>query len=416
MRNIEHLSVLILSTYSFAKPRHGGQVRLANIVKSYEAMGWLVSSVAVCESNSSASVGADLGPHDFYFPNEAPYDLVNGKKIPFAKDYLSGRYAASEGVGFKRLCKNLPSRIDVIQVEQPWMWPAACAIRQLPQYANALLVYSSHNIEAPLKRAILDSYQVADADDFVREIEQLERAICAQADLCLAVTSADLEVLKSYGATEVILAKNGIAPWFALPERVDYWRARLPSAPWLLYVASAHPPNFTGFTDCVGEALGAIPPDSRLVVAGSVGPHLQAVLEKTRWGKLNTSRLLVLGEVSDLDLAAIKHLAHAFLLPIEQGGGSNIKTAEALFSGAYVIATPAALRGFEDLMSLPEVFTARSPQEFQAAIQAVLCQPASPTHNVKPALGSLRFGLQWSQCLSHMPKAVQVLMAKRQAS
>ena len=67
-------------------------------------------------------------------------------------------------------------------------------------------------------------------------------------------------------------------------------------------------------------------------------------------------------------------------------------------------------------MSLPEVFTARSPQEFQAAIQAVLCQPASPTHNVKPALGDLRFGLQWSQCLSEMPKAVQVLMAKRQVS
>jgi len=140
------------------------------------------------------------------------------------------------------------------------------------------------------------------------------------------------------------------------------------------------------------------------------------VLEKTRWGKLNISRLQILGELSDVDLAAIKFLAHAFLLPIEQGGGSNIKTAEALFSGAYVIATPAALRGFEQLMPLPEVFVAHSPEEFQTAIQEVLCKPVSPIQNMKPVLGSPRYGLQWSQCLAVMPKTIQALMAQRQDS
>ena len=108
-------------------------------------------------------------------------------------------------------------------------------------------------------------------------------------------------------------------------------------------------------TDCVGPSLGCFPPDSRLVVAGSVCSHLYQHLAATRWQSLNLSRLELLNTLPDEDLAAVKTLAHGFLLPILHGGGSNIKTAEALYSGAYVLGSEAAFRGFEDLLDLPEV-------------------------------------------------------------
>ena len=119
--------------------------------------------------------------------------------------------------------------------------------------------------------------------------------------------------------------------------------------------------------------------------------------------KENLSRLELLFVLSDEDLAAVKTLAHAFLLPIQHGGGSNIKTAEALYSGKYVIGSEAAFRGFQPFIDLPEVTVARSPSQFQQAMRSVLQRPALSPAPV--AAGDLRYGLQWDQCLAPVPEA-----------
>ena len=108
--------------------------------------------------------------------------------------------------------------------------------------------------------------------------------------------------------------------------------------------------------------------------------------------------------MSDEDLAAVKTLAHTFLLPIPHGGGSNIKTAEALYSGAYVIGTAAAFRGFEDFLDLPEVVVARSPAEFQTSIQTVLARPKKLASMHAEALAK-REALLWDRCLASIPAA-----------
>jgi hypothetical protein len=400
-------TVLLLSTYPFLEPRHGGQVRMAHIAHAYAAANWQVESMAIYEPEG---YGAQRrGPRDLAFPVDSPYRQFDGRGVPLVNDLLSGLYAAADDGGFGAVVRQLPPRVDVIHVEQPWLWPLAKRIKQLPGFDKASVIYGSQNIEAPLKQDILRTYEVAGAAQVVSEIDALERRAAREADVAVAVTKSDLATLATWGARHTVLASNGISPWQATPERLAHWRARLPKAPWMLYVASAHPPNFTGFTDCVGPSLGCFAPDSRLVVAGSVCSHLHQHLTATRWHSLNLSRLELLGVLSDEDLAAVKTLAHAFLLPIPHGGGSNIKTAEALYSGSYVVGSEAAFRGFEDLLDLPEVLVAHNPAAFQTSIRTVLARPptAKPLH---AETCTQREVLRWDRCLASIPASAAMAL------
>jgi hypothetical protein len=357
--------------------------------------------------------GADVGPDDIPFPFESPLRIYQGVPVPALADFLMGPFSVEDDATFRRVARAIDSPVHVIQVEQPWLYPLAHRLREeIPACRNALLVFSSQNIEAPMKRDMLDALGYGPLSDRAfADIDALERQAACASDLCLAVTTKDGKALEEFGARRVIVAPNGITPWSAKPERMEFWRPRLPASPWPIYIASAHPPNYTEFAKTVGDALGCIPPGSKLVVAGGVGPHVQEVLSRSRWRDLNMSRLLVLGVLDDEDLAAVKDLAHAFLLPIGAGGGSNIKTAEALYSGRPVVCTSTALRGFEEYRNLPEVMVADSPSAFQAAVRAVL---GNPGREEPAAAGSaMRARLTWSACLSAVPEAISRVLSQR---
>lgn len=406
-------TVLLLSTYPIASPRHGGQVRVANIAKTFRDSGWEVTHLAVYEPEGYPP--STLGANDVKFPVDSHFRKYKGTYVPLINDLLSGEFAASEQGGFAEILKQLPPVIDVIHVEQPWLWPLVLKIQQMPQYRNACLIYGSQNIESPLKQEILDSYGIQGADAVIADIEALERKATLEADIAVAVTQADHDILKAWGASMPLLAPNGIAPWTAKADVLQTWKACLPESPWILYVASAHPPNFKGFNECLGSSLACIPPDSKLVVVGSVCEHLETTLRDSRWGQLNLSRLQLLYMLPDDDLDAVKTLAHAFLLPIPHGGGSNIKTAEAIYSGKFVIGTESAFRGFEEHLSSPEISVARTPGEFHSAIRNRLTGPGIV--GGKGPDRESREPLTWARSLESIPRAaIEVIEKKAQQS
>jgi hypothetical protein len=327
-------------------------------------------------------------------PEEDAYRLLNGRYVPFANDVMSGQYAAQ--VAFSEVEAALPNHLSVIHVEQPWMWSVAKKIKALPAYEQAILIYGSQNIETTLKQDILSNFGVID-DELVAVVHELEVLATQEADLCLAVTDIDLEVLKQYGAKNVILAPNGIEPWKADETLLNAWQKRLPSAPWILYVASDHPPNLMGFITYMGDALGFIPPNAKLVVAGAVSKGLESYLRSVTWSEFNVSRMQVLGVLSEEDLTAVKTLAHGFLLPVQQSSGSNLKTAEALYSGAYVVGTEVAFRGYERYRKLPGIFVAETPQEFRQMVGQVLQQ--SKMAELPSEVLKSRRSLTWNCCL-----------------
>jgi hypothetical protein len=132
-------------------------------------------------------------------------------------------------------------------------------------------------------------------------------------------------------------------------------------------------------------------------VVGSVGPHLLSHPRFQRWLPLNQSRIQVLGLIDDQALAAVKTLAHLFVLPITEGGGSNIKTAEALYSGSHVLGTPVSFRGFDNFVSLAGVHQHAQPAAFRQAVTTLLQTPSPAT---TPATQALRQTLLWSNTLA----------------
>src|SRR5690606_28273039 len=93
-----------------------------------------------------------------------------------------------------------------------------------------------------------------------------------------------------------------------------------------LFCASAHPPNMTGFFNMLGGGFGSLKPDERLIVAGGAGPEIIKDNRLKPSSKL-AERLVVTGLVSQSCLAGLIDGATSIILPITQGGGTNLKTA-----------------------------------------------------------------------------------------
>jgi glycosyltransferase involved in cell wall biosynthesis len=389
-------NILFLSTYPFAKPRHGGQIRLSQLVKKFERNGWKTRSIAVYEEESF--LGDELGPYDIPFPVDSLFRSYKGRHVPLINDLLTGAYATSDEGGFSKILANLPTEIDVIHVEQCWLWNLVEKIKSIPKYKNAIVVFGSQNIEFLLKNDILEQYNIADRDDVIEDIKHLEMRAVHEADVVAAVTKNDVKSMQSWGRKSITLAANGIEPW-KTDTLTSKWESKLPKSPWMLYVASAHPPNFTSFNKIIGESLACIPPDSKLVIAGSVCEHIYKEVLKSKWASINISRLEFLYVLDDDDLAEVKNRAHAYFLPIEHGGGSNLKTAEALYSGKPVIGTLSAFRGFEEFCDSSRINIINNPEEFFSATRQVLTR-ISPILDSKE-LSSLE-KLTWDKTLDSL--------------
>ena len=86
------------------------------------------------------------------------------------------------------------------------------------------------------------------------------------------------------------------------------------------------------------------------------------------------NRILIAGEVSNEILAALIQNASAFILPISEGGGSNLKTASALASSKAIVGTSKAFLGFEDYRTAPGVYIADDREDFYKSLVEVSFQ------------------------------------------
>jgi FkbM family methyltransferase len=393
-------NVVVFTTYPLLVPRHGGQVRCAQIVKALRSSGLEVITISVVDIGAYST--DPLGEYDIWFPADSPFRLFHGEHFPYASDYLSGQYAAGDEKAYQRILAAVPQKVDIALLEQPWMLPV---VQRLRLDRNiGLVVYDAHNDEASLKGAILRETSEP-ALNLLEAIKKLEIAACSEASLIFAVSEADRAILSNHCDKKILLAPNGVDPGQASAEDYAKWKETLDAdiSRFGLYVASAHPPNFNSFFDVFNNALGFLSPDEAICVAGGACGPLAEMLGGQRYEALNRSRLRFLGHLSNADLAAIKRLAHVFVLPIVEGSGSNLKTAEALFSEAGVVGTGVSFRGYEKFTTLPNVILANPGREFQAAVKYAMEHP-KPVLN-KETRQSLR-EITWAHTLRPIVEAI----------
>jgi len=362
------LNILVLSTYPIDTPRHGGQIRVSNLVKKYKQIGFNVEVAGV--------LGSDLYPKSDGFDNSP--SIVELEKVIspsfLMEDYAIGRLYENNTKYFEKLSQKIKATPRIIHVEHPWLMPFALRYRK-ESTQNIKIIYGSANVEHKLKRSILTShFGNKETEEKVNLIKAAEIEAIKKADGILCVSEGDVKWTKEYANCPILLAPNGVEQWGTSKAGSAEANNIVQRHKFALFCASAHPPNVTGFFEMFKQGFGSLSPSEKLVIVGSAGAAIEQSAELNKSACLS-ERILSTGMLNTDCLAALLDRAHCIVLPITQGGGTNLKTAEAIWAGHYVLATTIAMRGFEQYINTPGVYIADTATEFKKALRHIMALP-----------------------------------------
>jgi glycosyltransferase involved in cell wall biosynthesis len=161
-------------------------------------------------------------------------------------------------------------------------------------------------------------------------------------------------------------------------------------------VGSAYPPNIEGACRYVfRDGAFVVPPIKSIAVCGGVSNGILAHPTYQRFLTAHSLRVHFFTEIDDTELWAVKMACHVVALPIDTGGGSNLKTAEALALGKWIVATTVAMRGYERFMDADGVVIANDSVSFRRALAQAL---RSPPLTVSGASSDAREVVYWDRC------------------
>jgi glycosyltransferase involved in cell wall biosynthesis len=363
------MRILQLTNYPTINPLHGGQIRSSQIATQLRIAGHEVKPIAVYVDGDYK----DVDEHDIPFRRSSPF--WNGN-LPSLSDFYAGLYAVNDRDATRKLLHLLKNfKPHLVITEQPWLFAVA---KKITKYTTIKLVYSSQNIEWRLKEKILNRENTSQKEQLTSEIRKIEIDAVKSANLTVACTDQDAkyytQFVDSKSSQPIVVAGNGVEEFTCKEERVSEWRSYL-NLPTAVFVSSAHIPNAQGFWDMMSPGLTFLKPGEQVLIVGGVSSILTQARGFSQFSEVNLSRINLAGTQEKTELQSLVRASHVVLLPITDGEGSNLKTAEALESGCFVIGTSKAFRGFEAAMSLPHVTIADTPDTFRQAIRRTLAQP-----------------------------------------
>lgn len=381
-------TALVFSTYPFKNPRHGGQLRCSKLVAIFSQYFDQVIPVAVY--NSLVYGPSDAGKWDVGSP-QSTNQLI--RSTPHLEAWYLGDSPITTPEVRLHISQLLQSsKPDVLIFEQPYLYRSVLALcNELG--LDPIVINSTQNFETPMLRSILESTHASTETktEYSSRLDQLladEKELAHNSAGSIAVSELDAEELRTMGATNILIAPNGVdlrKQSSNKSTRINRILAEDHTEAFALFVGSAHRPNVTGFIDTLGSRLGYLPEHSEIFFAGGVGQEIRNYLlvNDNHYGEFFWNRARDWGQVSDDTLSALISQAHCILLPITTGGGSNLKTAEAILSGRPIVATAHAFRGFERFMNLPGIYIAKSSEDFKTKVKQLLEGDFIPTdlHN-----------------------------------
>lgn len=361
------MRILLVSQYPFNPAQHGGQKRVRALAEEYgrrhelRHMGvfWPGSYQAHKSDNSTNLVIKDAG-------------LLEAKnRKPEMQEVLLSTSLTRDRSLNQKVTKIIQQyKPHIIHIEQPYL------VSEIRLITNRLelptvIIHGSQNVEGLLKRGIyktsLDKARFKELINATTEIEK--RAVC-DADINLAVSYSDIAALRTANRERWWLVGNG----------TDY---KPPATPLsllnggaglsrIVFIGSAHPPNYKGVEALLSDTR-FLEGRATLQVVGGAGEYLRSQYDQN---SLFWRGKKAIGKVNEDKLRLYLEQADIIVLPIQIGGGSNLKTAEAISTGKKVVATSFAFRGFEAYMSLPGIYIGDSKSAFKAVLREALGAPA----------------------------------------
>jgi len=398
------MNILILCTYPISNPRHGGQLRVKNIADNYLSAKHHVEVKGVLG-------GESYEKQDGFLPFPGTKAIAGVLEDYFLMEDVAIGELFTRDEYYQKLASTVTTTPDIIHIEHPWLFAFAKRL-QKDKCPSAKLVYSSHNIEHQLKQQIIATHAGTEAAKRASEhVEKLELRAIQDADAIICVSEIDLTWLKSKTKKPIVLAPNGVKAWRTSDEGRNEASKITQGKPYALYCASAHPPNMTGFFAMFSGGFGSLKPDEKLVVAGSASWAIAGDARIHQSAKL-AERFVIAGVVEQPCLEGLLDNAQCIVLPITQGGGTNLKTAEALWAGKYIVATQIAMRGFEPFIGSQGVFMANDASEFKQALRRAMNSP-----QLKLTLEEMnaRRSVLWESCLAPLLDLPKLLHNKENA-
>ena len=233
---------------------------------------------------------------------------------------------------------NIDNVPDAIIFDHPWLWTEAKKLKEI--FPKVKLIHSSHNIEFLTKSELLKGLDQNAKIEAVKYVRSVEEEIAKECDLILCVTELDKLWFQNNGAKNVIDSNNGT---LTTPQRVSSTNK------YALVIGSGHPPNVEGSIKYLYDATEWMPESSRLIYVGSICDGLRGNVGR-EIDLAKDTEVIFLGARSDEELNKLIASANVIILPIPYGGGSNLKTAEALCSGRPIVGTTKSFRGFENFI------------------------------------------------------------------
>jgi len=387
------MRILILGPWPIAHARHGGQIRAESIIETYRERGHEVKFVGIYDPTNVPR--SHTGRHDFCI-DSAVMSYVSRSGQPWeislweAFADVPALYGAFEAL-VRDFCP------DVVQFEEPYLWPVVRSLRNKGELARARIVHSSYNFETDYRKELA---RIAGKSDgrILRHVALQEAEISRECDLVVTVSDDDAASFRALNARHVVVARNGSRRIEPTEEALAAVDAYVGDTSFALFVSSAHPPNAEGLLNFVTGMKHKLP--GKLLIGGTVDRLLEP--------HYRTHRLLrdahILGMVDAELLPALLARACVILLPKTSGGGSNLKTSEALLANRPIVATSLAFTGFESWSDLSSVEIANESPRFWELVAQRLEAPRTP-YNAE--LDERREQLLWRVCLAPMVDAVE---------
>ncbi|MFZ5592645.1 MAG: glycosyltransferase [Bacillota bacterium] len=240
-----------------------------------------------------------------------------------------------------------------------------CYMASLPGAWGDRFVYSSHNNETELKKQLLEQHPLK--AELLRDVDRIERYAVEQAAATIAVCREDAESLVrgKRMAGPVIVVRNGAA----IPvsgEDVNKTASTLNEKILkrsVVFLGSAHMPNVDAAKFIV-ERLAPACPDVQFHLLGSVCRAVPPTVPKN---------VQLWGEVDETTKSAVMQSCALAINPIFSGSGSNVKLADYLGNGLFVVTTEFGQRGYP--RSIREHVEVVPLERFPEAIQRLLDYP-----------------------------------------
>lgn len=355
--------VLGLNDYDSFAVVGGGGTRTRGL---YEAVSDWSPVVFVSFSSDGALSARSHGTHDITIINvpktaaHAADQIHINAQFHISADDIVASHHCTDNPWLNAVYRILRQSARCIVIEH-------CYLARLPLAWGDRFVYSSQNNETILKQRLLEWHPLREA--LVSEVKRVEALAVERAAVTIAVSNEDAESLVKGKRTAgpVIVVRNGAAT--ALQggdvEAMRQGFAHKIGERAVVFVGSAHMPNVEAVQFLVKD-LAPKCPDIRFHVIGSV---CSAILDAP-------SNVVLWGVVDDVTKSAVMQSCLLALNPMISGSGSNVKLADYLGNGLFVVTTEFGQRGYPESVQPHISIAPMSGKEFVQEVYKSLAEPS----------------------------------------